>query len=426
MNVTLINHNGSVGIGPIFYFNIHFFNQMFLILSCQTACRMHHRASLSICPALWRSIPCQRSELRLDFTLACGQTFRWKELSPGYWTGVLHGRVCTLTQTDEHVWYTMYTKEDCPAVSAAPLTATTTKRTKSTKNTAACTPPKMIKTEEIKEEIETMESCKVSDGRDCKKDEEMLRDYFQLDVNLPALYQEWGKSDSNFARVARDFPGIRVLRQEPTECLFSFICTSNNHISRITSMIDRVCTSLGTHLAHLDSEDYCSFPTLQALAATDTEAKLRDLGFGYRAKFVSESAKTILSEHGSDWLEGLRLVPYEEAKSALCALPGVGAKVADCVCLMALDKPEAVPVDTHVWQIAKRDYLPQLGQGNKSLTDRVYREIGDSFRKLWGSHAGWAQSVLFCSDLKRFQTPGDNAKSSMKSNKRKQDKKEIH
>ncbi|CAJ0942441.1 unnamed protein product [Ranitomeya imitator] len=57
---------------------------------------------------------------------------------------------------------------------------------------------------------------------------------------------------------------------------------------------------------------------------------------------------------GPDWLDTLRLAPYEEAKSALCALPGVGAKVADCVCLMALDKPEAVPVDTHVWQIAKR------------------------------------------------------------------------
>ncbi|XP_063283603.1 N-glycosylase/DNA lyase [Pelobates fuscus] len=389
---------------------------------------MHHRASLSVCPTLWRSIPCQKAELRLDFTLSCGQSFRWKEWSPGFWTGVLHGRIWTLTQTEEHIWYTMYTKECCPGedADASSATAALKKRQKSIKKIVPCSPPKILKTEHIKEEKGIVEDFdKFVGGNDCKKDEELLRDYFQLDVSLKELYLLWGKSDPNFAKVAQDFPGIRVLRQDPTECLFSFICTSNNHISRITGMIDRVCSSLGRHLGQLDSEIYCAFPTLQALAGNDTEAKLRDLGFGYRAKFVSESAQTILSKYGPDWLERLRILPYEEAKSALCTLPGVGAKVADCVCLMALDKPEAVPVDTHVWQIAKRDYLPQLGQGNKSLTDRVYREIGDYFRRLWGSHAGWAQSVLFCSDLKKFQNSADKPDPSRKPRKRTQIKKET-
>ncbi|MGH0186266.1 UNVERIFIED_CONTAM: hypothetical protein FKN15_020859 [Acipenser sinensis] len=52
-------------------------------------------------------------------------------------------------------------------------------------------------------------------------------------------------------------------------------------------------------------------------------------------------------------------------------------QVADCVCLMSLDKAESVPVDTHVWQIARRDYASQLGAGHKSLTDRVYHDIGE-------------------------------------------------
>ena len=67
-------------------------------------------------------------------------------------------------------------------------------------------------------------------------------------------------------------------------------------------------------------------------------------------------------------------------------------QVADCVCLMSLDKPGAIPVDTHVWQIAARDYMPKLAK-TKSLTDKIYREIGDHFRGVFGEYAGWAHSV---------------------------------
>uniref|UniRef100_A0A803JL09 N-glycosylase/DNA lyase n=1 Tax=Xenopus tropicalis TaxID=8364 RepID=A0A803JL09_XENTR len=360
--------------------------------------RMHHRTSVSSSPACWRSIPCQHSELRLDYVLACGQTFRWKEFSPGYWTGVLKGRVWTLTQTDEHIWYTVYTNDQRPAQDSDESKVTTEQNDRQHSAKPCKLPKKKIKKEEINPEDKaiTGDCPLICKDTDCKKDQEILEDYFQLNISLRTLYQHWESSDPNFQRVAQDFPGIRILRQDPTECLFSFICTSNNNISRITGMIERVCCSLGQRLCQLDSDVYHTFPTLQELAAEGTEAKLRDLGFGYRARFVSESARTILSKHCPDWLESLRLVPYEEAKTALCSLPGVGAKVADCVCLMALDKPEAVPVDTHVWQVAKRDYLPQLGSGNKTLTDRVYRETGDFFHNLWGPYAGWAQSYIMC------------------------------
>lgn len=35
-------------------------------------------------------------------------------------------------------------------------------------------------------------------------------------------------------------------------------------------------------------------------------------------------------------------------------------QVAACICLFALDKHEAIPVDTHVWQLAVRYYTPHL------------------------------------------------------------------
>ncbi|NXG45040.1 OGG1 lyase, partial [Psilopogon haemacephalus] len=309
---------------------------------------MKLRETPSVSPSLWRSLPCPPAELRLDLVLSSGQTFRWWESSPGSWTGVLGEHVWTLRQERDRLWYTVYGKEEDehPAEAAMP------------------------------------------DGAEMER---ILRDYFQLDVGLPALYRAWGAADPLFCKVAKDFPGVRVLRQDPVECLLSFICTSNNHISRITAMIDRLCQAFGRRLCYLDARAFHAFPSVSALTGADAEERLRALGFGYRAKFVSGTARAIAEGLGAEGLRGLRAVPYAEARRVLCTLPGVGAKVADCVCLMALDKAEAVPVDTHVWRIARQRYGAVLG--GRSLTPRAHQEIGDFFRGLWGSYAGWAQAV---------------------------------
>ncbi|XP_078065971.1 N-glycosylase/DNA lyase isoform X2 [Mustelus asterias] len=370
---------------------------------------MQRHAILSSCPAVWRSLPCTRSELRLDIVLSCGQSFRWHERSPGHWTGVLANRVWTLTQTKDKVWYRTYSREE------EDVAQTSTTRHRKRKEPSTNMIGVKVKKEngvktEFKSEAETFaktertlpevkmepveeeqqinittpglfkSECSAVDEEECG----ILTDYFQLHVALSELYSHWSRADKHFERIAQDFPGVRVLRQDPTECLFSFICTSNNHISRITGMIERLCQTYGERLCKLDSDTYYSFPRLQALAGEDVEKQLRVLGFGYRAKFVNQSAKMILETHGTDWLNSLR-------------------QVADCVCLMSLDKPEVIPVDTHVWQITKRDYRSHLGAGQKTLTDKVYREIGDYFRSLWGPFAGWAHSVLFSADLKKFQ-----------------------
>ncbi|XP_061591882.1 N-glycosylase/DNA lyase [Cololabis saira] len=362
---------------------------------------MAKHAVLSSGAKLWRSLACPKSELCLDLTLACGQSFRWRETAEGHWTGVMGGRVWTLTQIDDTLWYHVYTtqgtqKDGSDKEKRAGVSFHQEKRaTKRSKDA-----PRKVEDKPQGADAEQRSEVEA----------EMLRDYFQLHVNLGCLYQEWGAADSHFKQIADIFSGVRMLRQDPTECLFSFICTSNNHISRIQGMVERLCQTLGAPLCHLDQTTYHDFPTLSSLADNGVEACLRDLGFGYRARFLQQSAKQILDAHGPQWLEGLRRVPYMEARDALRTLPGVGTKVADCVCLMSLDKTEAVPVDTHVWQIAKRDYEYAAGSGQKTLTDKLHRDIGDYFRKLWGSHAGWAHSVLFCADLKKFQSIKETAR----------------
>ncbi|KAL2101990.1 hypothetical protein ACEWY4_003751 [Coilia grayii] len=354
---------------------------------------MLQHALLSVSSKAWRELSCPRSELRLDLTLGCGQTFRWRETGDGHWTGVMGGRVWTLTQTDDTLWYHVYENQDNHGIRRVCENDPGTEPAGSDK--------KLKCVSEVKQEPDEkgIEMPSVQDSTE----EELLRDYFQLNFQLENLYKDWGRHDDHFRQIARIFTGVRMLRQEPVECLFSFICSSNNHISRIQGMVERLCHSLGPRIATIQGTHYHDFPTLQALADSGVEACLRNLGFGYRARFLQQSAQLILDAHSPDWLLQFRRASYEEAREALRTLPGVGLKVADCVCLMSLDKLGAVPVDTHVWQIAKRDYGCSSGNGQKTLTDKVHREIGDFFRQLWGPYAGWAHSVLFCADLKKFQ-----------------------
>ncbi|TGZ81775.1 N-glycosylase/DNA lyase [Ascodesmis nigricans] len=310
---------------------------------------------MTIAAPLWSTLPVPPTELCLDKVLRCGQSFRWKLSAPNEWTCTLRGRVVTLQQEPSHIKY------------------------------RAVFPPGR------------------SDSTTPTNDdtEELLRDYFNLSVNLEALYSHWSSVDPNFLKKSTTFAGIRILRQDPWENVVSFICSSNNNISRISQMVNNLCLHFGPHLATIDSIDYHDFPEPSALAVPGVEQRLRELGFGYRAKYIAKAALLVANERVPGWLNSLRKVSYREAHDTLLELPGVGPKVADCVCLMSLDKPGALPVDTHVWQIAQRDYKFK-GVKGKTLNKTTYDAIGDHFRKLWGEEAGWAHSVLFTADLKAF------------------------
>jgi N-glycosylase/DNA lyase len=95
-----------------------------------------------------------------------------------------------------------------------------------------------------------------------------------------------------------------------------------------------MCIRFGKKIAILDDTEFYEFPTLDEITATDkTESILRELGFGYRAKYIANTCLKIKAEHPQKekWLNTLRNVPYQEAKSSLMTLQGVGPKVADCV-----------------------------------------------------------------------------------------------
>ena len=182
----------------------------------------------------------------------------------------------------------------------------------------------------------------------------------------------------------------------------------------------KLCKHYGAFISNVGGEDLYDFPTPDSLTGKQVESHLRDLGFGYRAKYIAETARVVAREKPAGWLESLRnpnhrgprdwgcepgRFTYKEAHEQLLSLTGVGPKVADCVCLMGLGWGESVPVDTHVWQIAQRDY--KFGKiKTKTFNKAMYDAVGDHFRGIWGDYAGWAHSVLFTADLREFSKQG--------------------
>jgi len=254
--------------------------------------------------------------------------------------------------------------------------------------------------------------------RDAADDtEDLLRSYFNLQLSLPALYEQWSKDDANFRKKAPKFSGIRILNQDAWEALVAFICSSNNNISRISQMVHKLCANYGPLIGYVGGQAFHDFPCPERLVGSKVESHLRELGFGYRAKYIADTARIVCEEKPPGWLLGLRNpaspawgcytrqgdrgASYRHAHEQLLTLTGVGPKVADCVCLMGLGWGEAVPVDTHVWQIAVRDYKFKGGK-SKPFSKVLHDSVGDHFRQLWGPYAGWAQSVLFTANLKAF------------------------
>ena len=264
--------------------------------------------------------------LDLPLTLESGQAFRWHD-DAGVWSGFIEGRLLTL-ERDEAGLRVVYDPASLPDAARA------------------------------------------------------VRDYFRLDDDLPAIYAQLRRDERLAAAVDRHW-GLRILRQDPWECLIAFICSQNSNIPRIAKMQETLADSLGG-TATLGALTRSTFPTPESLAAAG-EARLRELGLGYRARYVAGTAEAVAS--GALDLHALRDAPYEDAKAALVALPGVGEKVADCVLVFALEQLDAVPVDRWVRRALEEWYLD-----GKSLR---YRDLVAWTREAFGPYAGYAQQYLF-------------------------------
>ncbi len=227
-----------------------------------------------------------------------------------------------------------------------------------------------------------------------------------MDDDLPEIISQIS-SDDCIRRAVRSCTGLRIIRQQPWECLISYICATHKNIPAIKNVISNLSKEFGRRVT-FDQHDFYTFPKPSALAKASIE-QLKACKLGFRADRVRETAR-IIHEQQLD-LESLREASYESARATLRSLPGVGPKVADCVLLFSLDKLEAFPVD--VWMRRAileyySDHFPpafiERMKEKGSCTPRDYREIRLFSQTYFGRYAGYAQEYLFAMIRRQWTT----------------------
>lgn len=209
-----------------------------------------------------------------------------------------------------------------------------------------------------------------------------LHAFLRLDDDLEAIYRDV-MVDKPLAEAVVRYRGLRLLRQEPWECLASFVCSSASNIPRISRNLHSVAEAYGEPLT-LGGRRLYRFPEAGRLAEAGEKALL-SLGLGFRAGYLAKIARLV--GDGSLDLMALRLAPYREAKALLMELPGVGEKVADCVLAFSLDKLEGFPIDRWVRRALEDWY---------ACSEKTrYRDLLSWAQERWGQRAAYVQQYLF-------------------------------
>ena len=265
------------------------------------------------------------SDFALASTVECGQAFRWSRAADCWFEGVVGRRVIRLRQHPNSVEW-----EARPAV-----------------------------------------------------DKKGVSRYLALDVSLPDILATF-PSDPLLRQAVKDHHGLRVIRQEPWECLASFIASSSKQIVQIRQIVDLLARRYGEPV----SDTHHAFPTVAAVARASHQ-QLWDCKLGFRAKNLLAAARLI--DSGKLDLEALPSLEYGHALEELINLPGVGEKIANCTLLFACGFNQAFPIDVWIERALRRIYF----DGKKRVMARELREFAHTH---FGPYSGWAQQYLFFSE----------------------------
>lgn len=256
--------------------------------------------------------------------LECGQCFRWKRMEDESYVGVIKNGVLKVKESDGYINFTGDVEGDF-------------KKT-------------------------------------CEK-------YFDINRNYHEIKEIISKTDPRMPQIIEAGKGIRILRQEPWEMLISFIISAANNIPRISKTIENISQKFGEEIVW-KQDKYYLFPTPDNLARA-TMQELRECNLGFRDRYVLNAAKMVASKEII--LEDIENMKYEDGKKYLMQIPGVGAKVADCILLFAYGKLEAFPVDTWIKKVMNELFIEST-----NIT-----KLNQFARNKFGEYAGIAQQYLF-------------------------------
>lgn len=216
-------------------------------------------------------------------------------------------------------------------------------------------------------------------------------DFFRLDDPIESV-RAMLERDRLVYGLFEKYPGLRLIRQEPEQCLFSFLCASNTNILMIRRMLYDMTRKFGKKVEY-DGKMFYSFPTSRSISRAPVH-ELVACGLGYRVKAIKQAADKLA--RGSIDLEEIKKMEYAAAKEQLREIYGIGEKIADCILLFSLEKLESFPIDVWIARSLARHYAWLNGcKFGEKLTLRQYRLLSDRMREHFGKYAGYAQQYLY-------------------------------
>ena len=223
-------------------------------------------------------------------------------------------------------------------------------------------------------------------------------DFFRKKDNLDLILKSISK-DKTVQKAVKKYQGLRILKQDPFQCLISFIISSNSNIQKIKSSLEKMSKKFGTKIEFQNNEFFL-FPKPKNLAKASI-SEITECGVGYRARFIKDAAKMVfLNKINFDYLEKC---DYQDAKNNICLVPGIGSKVADCILLFSLNKLEAFPLDRWMIRILEKYYAEKFHVKTKTITEKQYTILHEKIVNYFGPYAGYSQQFLFKMERENYQ-----------------------
>lgn len=249
-------------------------------------------------------------DFNLDHTLSCGQVFRWHR-HEGFWYGFINRKPVKIRQENDKLYFT---------------------------------------------------------GKPTIKD---IAKYFNLGLDYIEVIKTFPKNRILIIALKK-YWGLRIIKQEPFECLVSYILSSQNNIKRINKMVNELSLRYGRKML-FEGRKVHAFPTLKELSGC-CRNDLRNCRLGFRDKFLNDAIRKLCSKEVR--LETIGKMTHAKSMKELMKIKGIGIKVANCILLFGYNKYEAFPIDVWIAKILRK-YFPGK--------DDTY----------FGKYAGYAQEFLY-------------------------------
>ena len=249
--------------------------------------------------------------------------------------------------------------------------------------------------------INGQDILKISRTGEIKSHQNTKTDFFRKRDDIEEIIKSISK-DCVTKKAVKKYLGLRILEQDPFQCLISFIVSSNSNIQKIKNSLEKISRKFGTKIK-FENQEFFLFPKPEIIAKTSIN-EIKNCGVGYRAKFIKEAANMIVLKKIN--FEYLKKCNYLDAKKEICKIPGVGNKVADCILLFSLNKLESFPLDRWMIRILEKYYSDKFELETKSITEKQYEILHKKIVNHFGPYAGYAQQFLFKMERENYKKNG--------------------